>query len=129
MNLSLDLLRNLILKYFFGRDEFCDQSVRCASNKTSRADLICIVKSESERNRAPGEIRPSNAFSLDDIKRETLRDPILQLVSDLTQNNTWYKLDELHKYPELRPYHETLTKYRHLSNELTVTQNKDIILR
>ena len=47
----------------------------------------------------------------------------------MTLNDIWSKLDRLHEYPELRSCYEILTKYRYVSNELTVTTNRDVILR
>ena len=42
-----------------------------------------------------------NAFTLDDIKRETLRDTTLKTLADLIRNNSWYKLANPDIYEKL----------------------------
>ena len=70
-----------------------------------------------------------NAVSLEDIKRETLKDPVLQHVANLTRNNTWYKLDKIENYPELKGYSEQVKRYRRFATELTISTSNDLILK
>ena len=76
-----------------------------------------------------GKFACPNAISIDDVKRETIKDDILQHVIKLSRNNTWYTLDETERYPELKKHHALLTSFRHIADELTLSAENDIILK
>ena len=76
-----------------------------------------------------GSLACPNAISLDEIKRETLKDDVLQQVAHLPRTNTWYKLDEITKYPELQKHYATLNSYRRIAKEITVSTDNDILLK
>ncbi|CAL9697210.1 unnamed protein product [Knipowitschia caucasica] len=62
------------------------------------------------------------AMTLLEIKTETLKDSLLQEVICCIRNNTWHLTEKSHNS-------ETLTKFKHVCSELTVTQDSDILLR
>ena len=70
-----------------------------------------------------------NALTLDEIKKETLKDPVLQAIAKLHSNNSWYKLDNVDNHPELKPYHHVLKKYIRIADQLTISPNSDLIMR
>ena len=70
-----------------------------------------------------------NAFTLDDIKRETLRDTTLKTL-DLIRNNSWYKLANPEIYEKLDALSiSDLKRFSKVKHELTVNKSSDIILK
>lgn len=63
------------------------------------------------------------AMTLNEIKEATLKDPVLQKVSDHIRNNTW------HLITKETQYGIALQKYKQISSELTVSHTDDVLLR
>ena len=70
-----------------------------------------------------------NALSIEEIQQETLNDPVLQIVADLIRTNTWYKLEQSHRFPEIKKHLQKLSPYRNIKDQLTVNANSDLILK
>ena len=53
----------------------------------------------------------------------------MKLKEKHSRTNTWYKLDEVTKYPELQKHYATLNSYIRIANEITVSTDNDILLK
>lgn len=62
------------------------------------------------------------AMTLTEIKTETLKDPILQEVSECIRHNTWHKIDKSR-------HADILKQFKRVSSELTVSHTSDVVLR
>ncbi|KAJ8004144.1 hypothetical protein DPEC_G00155720 [Dallia pectoralis] len=80
------------------------------------------VKVAEEYVNFVAEYATPKAMTLNEIKDETLKDPILEEVSTHIRDNTWHRItgDTQHA--------ATLKKYKQVSEELTVSHTDDIIL-
>ena len=70
-----------------------------------------------------------NALSIDDIREETKKDPVLQIVADLVRHNSWYKLEQLHRYPNIKEHLQKIIPYKNIQDQLTVNQQSDLLLK
>ena len=72
-----------------------------------------------------------NALSLEDIKTETMRDPVLKILVQIISENHWYKLKDPDKYEIFNdfPKISELRFYEKIKNELTVNTERNIILK
>ena len=70
-----------------------------------------------------------NAISIEDVREETRKDPALQIVAELVRNNSWYKLEQLHKYPEIREHLHKILPYKNVKNQLTINADSDLLLK
>ena len=111
------------LKHVKGAENISDYPSRHPFNKNIQNQEV-----EEYINFVGGYACP-NALSLDEIKRETLKDPVLQQVANLTRTHTWYKLDKIDDYPELKVYEHKLKLYKRVANELTISTDNDLILK
>ncbi|KAK7933589.1 hypothetical protein WMY93_004485 [Mugilogobius chulae] len=62
------------------------------------------------------------AMTLQEIKTETLKDPVLQEAINHVTNNTWHQIETSRNA-------ETLKHFKHVRNELTASPASDILLR
>ena len=114
---------NFDLKHVKGEDNIADYPSRHPYNThPDQSNVESYIK-------FVGSLACPNAISLDEIKRETLKDDVLQQVAHLSRTNTWYKLDEITKYPELQKHYATLNSYRRVAKEITVSTDNDILLK
>lgn len=70
-----------------------------------------------------------NALSIEDIREETKKNPVLQIVADLVRHNSWYKLEQLHRHPHIKEYLQKITPYRNIKDQLTVNKESDLLLK
>ena len=68
-----------------------------------------------------------NAFTLSDIKTETLHDKTMQMLADFVKTGQWYELDKL----STRNYAEVdlseLKRFRIIKESLTLNEEQNII--
>ncbi|XP_057292552.1 uncharacterized protein K02A2.6-like [Hydractinia symbiolongicarpus] len=70
------------------------------------------------------------AVTLDDIKTQTSQDKICQHLASIIEKNNWHLLDKPTNYPDLSSKElDELRHYRKFKHELTVSNNKDIVLK
>lgn len=60
-------------------------------------------------------------MTLQEIKTETLKDPVLQEVIGHIRNNTWHQADKSQRA-------DILKLFKHVRSEITATDSSDIIL-
>ena len=70
-----------------------------------------------------------NAFTLSDIKTETLHDKTMQMLADFVKTGQWYELDKL----STRNYAEVdlseLKRFRIIKESLTLNEEQNITLK
>ena len=70
-----------------------------------------------------------NALSIEDIREETKRDPVLQIIADLVRHNSWYKLEQLHRYSDIKEHLQKILPYKNIKEQLTVNQESELLLK
>lgn len=70
-----------------------------------------------------------NAITMQDMRKETKNDVVLQLIAKIIRQNSWQDLERPIQDPEIRQHIQTLLPYRNIRRELTVNDTSDIILK
>ena len=112
------------LQHVRGEDNISDYPSRHPADSFSQD----IYKIEKYINFVANYACP-NAISIDDIKKATQNSPTLQIIADLIRQNSWHKLDQPLRYPEIRAQLQKLTPYRNVKEQLTVNESSDLILK
>ena len=103
------------------------------SDYTSRHPHIREVKTDDTENYVNLVTTSAvpNALSLENIKTETMRDPVLKILVQIISENHWYKLKDPDKYEIFNdfPKISELRFYEKIKNELTVNTERNIILK
>ena len=104
---------DFVLKHVKGENNISDYSNRHPVATTQYVNFVAAADTP-------------NAFSLDDVKMETMRDTLLQELAILIRSDQWYKLD---KTPNNFTDVIALKRYRQLKHRLTVSPEDDLILK
>ena len=105
------------LKHVQGKNNISDYPSRHPLKKEPVDDEIELYVNFVAMHACP------NALSIEDIRQETEKDPVLQIVADLVQHNTWYKLDQSSQYPAIKEHLQKLLPYRNIRHQLTYHNN------
>ena len=110
------------LIYVKGENNISDYTSRHPTGPASDTDI-----NEKYVNFVSSHAVP-NFLTIEDIEKETHRDPLLQAVIHLNRNNNWHALDELHKHEFLNgiDIHE-LKLFRKIKQELTIVSDSLIL--
>ena len=71
-----------------------------------------------------------HAFDIETVKYETINDANCKIIINLISTNQWYKLNETQNNSDFKHANiELLKQYRTIKNDLTINEDKNIILK